>query len=106
MRLRAAITEAKGARVLGNAVTSIVPQLRLLSTAAGLAADTAVLVGKVGVEAELTDSLTGERLLAAVDERAGTKALRGGLGKWSQVQEAFGFWANRIRERLSELRAR
>jgi hypothetical protein len=105
MRLRAAITEAKGARVVGNAVTSIVPQLRMLSTVGGMAADTAALVGKVGVEAELSDSLTGQRLLAAVDERAGTKTIRGGLAKWSHVEEAFDFWAKRVRERLSQLRA-
>ncbi|MHC4429943.1 MAG: DUF3313 domain-containing protein, partial [Planctomycetota bacterium] len=35
LRLRAAITEAKGARVVMNTVTSIVPQLRLLTTVGG-----------------------------------------------------------------------
>jgi hypothetical protein len=106
LRVRAAITEAKGARVLGNVITSVVPQLRMLSTLGGLASDTQVFVGKCGIEAEVTDSLTNYRLAAAVDERAGTKALRGGVGKWSDVEQAFDFWAARLRERLETLRQR
>jgi hypothetical protein len=76
-----------------------------VATLGGLATGTAVLVGKAGVEAELTDSLSGRRLAAAVDERWGTKAIRGGIGKWSDADEAFVFWAKRLRERLAERRA-
>jgi hypothetical protein len=76
----------------------------MLSSAAGLASDTQVFVGKCGIEAEVTDSLTNHRLAAAVDERAGTKALRGGVGKWSDVEEAFDFWAQRLRSRLQKER--
>ena len=103
MRLRAAITEAEGANVAGNAVTTVVPQLRILTSAGGLAADTAVLVGKAGAELELTDSQTGERLLAAVDQRIGQKSLRA-LGEWSHVKGAFDTWAEALREGLEELR--
>jgi hypothetical protein len=105
MRLRAAITEAKGARVVGNTLTTIVPQARLLSTLAGLATDTQVFVGKAAMEAEITDSMTGRRLAAAVDERAGAKTLRGLGGKWKDVDNAFNYWAEKIRKRLAELRA-
>lgn len=104
MRLRVAITEAKGSKVVADTVTSVVPQLRLLTTLGGMAAGTAVLVGKAGVEAELTDSLSGERLMAAVDERWGTKAVRGGIGKWSDAEQAFDYWSERLRERLAALR--
>ena len=104
MRLRVAITEAKGANVAGNAVTTVVPQLRILSTAGGMATDTAVVVGKAGAEAELTDSQSGVRLMAAVDERVGQKTLRT-LGKWSHVKSAYEAWAERLRERLDEYRA-
>ncbi len=106
LRLRAALTEAKGARVVGNAVTSIVPQLRLLSTITGAITDVQVFVGRASAEAEITDSLTGERLLAAVDQRSGTKALRSGLLKWSDVKEISKYWAERVRERLGELGVR
>jgi hypothetical protein len=104
LRLRAAITEAKGAKVVMNTITSIVPQLRMATTIVGMAAGTSVLVGKVGLEGELTDSRTGQRLAALVDERQGTKALRGGIKKWSDVERAFDHWAERLRTRLAELR--
>ena len=105
LRLRAAITEARGAKVVANAVTSIVPQARLITTLGGMATDTAVLVGAAGIEAELTDSLSGERLAAGVDERVGTKAIRGAFGEWKHVTEAFDYWADRIATRLQQLRA-
>ncbi len=57
--------------------------------------------GKAGVEGDITDSLTGVRLMGAVDERQGTKAIRGGFGKWSDVEQAFDFWAERLRGRLA-----
>lgn len=104
LRLRAAITEAKGSKVVMDTITSIVPQLRLATTIVGMAAGTSVLVGKAGVEGELTDSVSGRRLAAFVDERQGTKALRGGIKKWSDVERAFDYWAQRLRERLAELR--
>ena len=105
LRLRAALTEAKGARVVGNTLTTIIPQARLLSTLAGLATDTQVFVGKAAIEASITDSMTGKRLLAAVDERAGAKTLRGLGGKWKDVDNVFDYWAEKIRKRLAELRA-
>ena len=63
-----------------------------------------MFAGEAGVEGELTDSLSGERLGAAVDARVGNKTIRGGLKEWSQVDDAFAFWAERIRKRLAELR--
>jgi hypothetical protein len=104
LRLRAAITEAHGADVVANAITTVVPQLRAVSTVGGMATDTAVFAGKAGVEGELTDSLTGIRLAAGIDERVGNKTIRGGLGEWSQVERTFEFWAERLRKRLAELR--
>ena len=62
-----------------------------------------MFAGKAGVEGELTDSVSGVRP-AAVDERVGNKTIRGGLGEWSQVERAFEFWAERLRQRLAELR--
>ena len=105
LRVRAAVTEAQGAKVVSNAVTTVVPQFRMLSTLAGIATDTQAFVGKAGIEAEITDSLTGEQLAAAVDARAGAKTLKG-LGKWSDVESAFDAWAERLRERLASLRNR
>lgn len=105
LRIRAAVTEAVGANVVGNAVTSVIPQARVLSTLGGLAADSAMMAGSAAIEGEITDPLSGRRLLAAVDQRLGNKTLRGAFGKWSNVEKAFDYWAERLRTRLAELRA-
>jgi hypothetical protein len=104
LRLRAAITQAKGANVVGNTVTTIVPQARVLTTVSGSATDTQVLVGTATIEGEITDSMSGRRLAAVVDERAGTKSFGGLGGKWKQVDEAFQHWAKSLRTQLAELR--
>lgn len=106
MRLRAAITEAKGSKAVMNTITSVVPQLRLLTTIVGMSAGTSVLVGKAGAEAEITDSISGRRLMAGLDERQGTKAIRGGVKTWSDVKLAAEFWAKRLRKRLATLSGR
>jgi predicted small secreted protein len=106
LRLRAAITEAKGSRAVMDTITSVVPQLRLLTTIVGMSAGTSVLVGKAGVEAEITDSISGKRLAAGLDERQGTKAMRGGIKTWSDVKLAFEFWSERLRKRLATLSGR
>ena len=61
MRLRAAITQAKGAKVVANAVTTLIPQLKLVAATASLSPDTRLFVGEGTVEIDLTDSLTGMR---------------------------------------------
>ena len=104
MRIRAAITEAKGSNVVGNTVTTIVPQARVVSILLGRATDVQVWVGKAAIEVDVTDSLSGERLAAAVDERAGAKTLRGLGGKWKDVYNAFDHWAEQLANRLEELR--
>jgi hypothetical protein len=67
-----------------------------------MAVDKRLLVGAAAVELEITDSLSGRRLAAAVDERWGTKAMRGGILEWSDAKEAFDYWAKRLRKRLAE----
>lgn len=98
IRLRGAITEAQGSNVALNTVTSVIPQLRLVSTVGGMAADTATLVGEASGELEAVDSVSGERLAAGVDRQTGTKALLRGskFDKWGDVQDACKYWADRI----------
>lgn len=104
LRVRTAITEAQGAKLAMNAVTGIVPQLRLLTMIGGMATDTTTFVGKCSAEGEIVDSVTGERLLAGVDQRAGTKDPRNMLNKWDDVDSAFKDWAERMRAKLESLR--
>ena len=104
LRVRAAITEARGSKVVMNAVTTLVPQLRLLSTLGGFVTGAAIFVGKAGVEVDVRDAMTDERLAAAVSERVGTKTYRGGFRKWSHVDRAFDTWAEGLRNFLAEQR--
>jgi hypothetical protein len=105
MRVRAALTEAEPSNVPLDVVATFLPQARMLGGVVGLSADSALTVGKAAVEVEITDALSGTRLVAAVDERVGARSASGVTNKWSDVQEAFDYWAERLRSRLQELRS-
>jgi hypothetical protein len=104
--VHAAITQAGKSAPVRNLLTSIVPfgiAANILKTAAF---GTGIGVGEVQIEGELLDGQTNERLMAAVDRRCGTKALRTKFdGTWGDVKLAFDYWANRLEARLVELRA-
>ena len=103
LRVRVALTEAKSTLVVLNAVATIVPQIRTVTTLAGLAANTSLTVGSATIEGDVEDSLTHRRLAAFVDKRIGQRSLQG-LGTWSQVQAAFDHWGEQFANRLAELR--
>jgi hypothetical protein len=106
IRVRAALTQAKGANVPLNAITTVVPQLRALTTIGGLAADTAKLVGAASTEAEFVDSVTNDRLAAAADALAGTKGILRAFSKWADVEAACNNWAERAADFLAKQGAR
>ena len=100
IRLRAALTQAKGAKTPLRALTSIHPGSLLLGAAVGLSLDTANSVGTATVEFEVLDAVTNERLAAGVDQRAGTKAFiliapKRTLTKWGDVKAVCNYWAER-----------
>jgi hypothetical protein len=99
-----ALSEAKPTNVALNAVATVVPQIRTVSTIVGLAANTSMTVGSATVEADVTDSLTNQRLAACVDKRIGQRSVQA-FGTWSQVQAAFDHWGQQFAERLAQLRS-
>ena len=105
LRLRVALTQAQGAKPVLRTVTTVVPQLRLLGSIVGLAANTAGTVGSATVEMEVLDSVTNERLAAGVDDRAGTKVLfaKRAYTTWGDVDAAFGYWSDRIAWQLARV---
>lgn len=104
MKLRVALTEAKGARVVLNTISSVLPIGIAISVLKLAATGTHTSVGEVNVEAEILDAQTGQQLLAAMDTRAGRKVIvTGNFTKWGDVQDAFDYWAMRTRVRLEEL---
>jgi hypothetical protein len=102
--VRGALTEAGSSNVALDIVATWIPQVRLLATVVGLGADTAATVGKARGEMEVTDGASGRQLMAAVDERVGTRGVEGVTDKWSDVQMAFDDWAERARLRFAERR--
>jgi hypothetical protein len=100
IRVRAALTQGKGARAVMRSITSIHPGSLLLGAAVGLSLDTANSVGTATAEFELLDAVTNERLGAAVDQRAGTKvfaliAPKRTFTKWGDVKAISNYWAER-----------
>jgi hypothetical protein len=106
MRVRAALTEAQASNVPLDVIATVIPQVNLLTKIGGVAANTSLTVGEARAELEITDSLSGRRLVAAVDERVGARRLRGVTDRWSDVQAAFDAWAEQLRKRLAEERAK
>lgn len=105
MRISAALTEAKKSKVGLDVVTSIVPQARLMSGVKSLATGSGSFVGRASVEVNITDSNTAERLAAGVDRRVGGKALKGSTKAWNDVEQAFEYWADKLAQRLREMKA-
>lgn len=101
LRIRLALTEAKGSNFLFNTASTVSPVGLALSTTKKLATGSHAFVGKAAVEGEVLDSVTNTRLMAGIDERAGNKNPLG--GKWGDAQRAFDFWAQRLQMRLWEL---
>jgi len=103
LRVRAALTQAKGANVPMRALSTFVPQALLVGTGVGLSLDTARTVGTATVELEVLDSVTDRRLVALVDQRAGTKSMLAPgrtFKTWGDVEAACDFWASRVAEAL------
>ena len=104
LRIQAAITEAGDSNATLDTVTSIIPQTRLLSGMKSLATGVSGFTGSASVEVKVTDGADSTILLEAVDRRGGTKSLRGVTNEWNDVEEAYRFWAEKMRYRLCQWR--
>jgi len=104
--IHAAITEAKKSKPVINLISSVYPAALVLSYGKQLIWGTGTGVGVVTVEGEILDGQTNERLAAAVDRRAGTKAWRTKLsGRFEDAKQDFDYWAKRLALRLDQEKA-
>jgi Protein of unknown function (DUF3313) len=64
-----------------------------------------ISVGKVGIEGEMIDSVSGERMVAFVTGKGGRRWFSGlnAYKKWGDIEAAFRSWAKSFRKRLDEL---
>ncbi len=104
--LHAALTDGRPSKPVVDVVTSVYLPLKVVSFGKRLVTGTDIGVGLALVEAEFLDGQTGKRVAAAMDARAGTKALRSKFrSSWNDVKLAFDWWAKRTDKRLMLLRA-
>jgi hypothetical protein len=106
MKLQLAITEAHRSIVLLDVASSIGPPGVALSALKQVATGSPSATGSVGGECQAVDSVTGERLFAAVDARVGQK-YTGKFDKfntWRASQGAFDYWAEQLQQQLREHR--
>ena len=94
LHLRTAITDIEPAKPVSNTLSTIVPVGMAVSVVAKGLTDTNLAVGRASMEVELLDSMSGKRLVAAIDRREGGK--RAFTGKWSDIENAFEYWAGRF----------
>lgn len=102
MALRVAVTEASEAPIVLATASSRIPRLHIMTPTRALSDDASLFLSEASIEIELVDTLTGERIAAAVDRRAGQTVFRGEHGEWVLVDSAFVFWAERLKTRLKE----
>ena len=103
--LHAAITDGKGSKPVLNVISSVLPVGLVISYAKQAITGTGTAVGVIDVEMDITDGATGQRVAAAVDSRAGTKAWRTKFdGTWGDAKLAFDWWAQRVDARFELLK--
>ncbi len=106
MRIRLALTEAGSSVRVMDILTTYLPPARLISEGKRLATGTHAFVGRASVEVDVIDTVTNQRLAAAVDKRAGGKYYEGATDTWADVKQAADYWAEKISGKFNELRSR
>ena len=106
VKLQVALMDATTAVPGLRTVSVVVPQIRVINLAQSLATNSYAFVGSAEAEMKATDSVTGELLAEAVDKRAGGMGIKGAASfQWGDAQNAMDYWAERIPERLAELKS-
>jgi len=104
LRIRMAITDAEKSKDVLDVFFTIEQQNLHLPGGKVMTIDAGSVAGRVEIEAEITDARNGVMLAAAVDNRSGSKSdLK---ASWNDVEQAFQYWAERLSQRLRELRVK
>ncbi|MDA8326326.1 MAG: DUF3313 family protein, partial [Nitrospiraceae bacterium] len=104
LRVRVAITDIEPGNPVRSGMTTVLPIGLAVSIIQKGATGKYPGVGSASMEAEFLDSLTNERLAAAIDKRAGSKF--SGFSKFASAKEAFDFWSKRLRIFLDKAHGR
>lgn len=104
MRIRLAITELVPGKPGITLVTTAMPGGSAVKVIKYAATGSHSFVGDTAMEAEVLDSLTNERIAAAIDKRSKVKTIKitEGMTKWGETKDVMKFWAKRLRVWLDE----
>ncbi len=100
LRVQFAITDAESSSLLLDLYTGFYPTARAVSLLRLIAFGSESYVGQASVEGRITDSQTGELLMASADCRAGGKTLIGIFDSWDDVEQAYQYWASQLNYQL------
>lgn len=100
LRLEIAITDAETSTMILDQFSTVYPSARTLSLVKKWLTGTESYVGKASIERKITDSVTGELLMASADCRAGGKTLAGTFDEWDDVEQAYIYWAAQLNYQL------
>ena len=101
MRIRVAITDLELPGHTAGDINTIKPGGSYMSTLKKRFTGKGPAVGEISMEFEFLDSETNQRIAAGVDRRAGGK--QESMNKLATAEDAFKFWAQRLRMRLDEV---
>jgi hypothetical protein len=105
IKLQVALMDATTATPGLRSVSVIVPQARILNLAQSMATDSYAFVGSAEAEMKATDSVSGDLLAEAVDQRAGGLGLKAAVSfQWGDAQNAMDYWAQKIPQRFQQLK--
>jgi hypothetical protein len=100
--VRVAITDVVASNPTANTLSSIIPVGMVAAVGTKAISGDNLGTGEAASEMEILDSLTKERLAAAVDRRQGGKTVF--EGKWEDTKEAFDHWSGNFRKWLDDMR--
>ena len=100
LRIRLAVTDIETSNPAMAGVTTVLPIGLAVSVAKKATTGSHTGVGGASMEVEFLDSVTSERLAAAIDTFNGSKM--SGFSKLGATKEAFEFWAKRLRVTLDK----
>ena len=93
IRMRVAVTDLEPSKPGLSAVTTVVPVGLAYNLAKKAGGGEYTGIGSASMEVEFLDSMTNERIAAAVDHAPGGKM---DMGELSAIKSAFEFWAKRL----------
>jgi len=104
MRVRVAITDMELPNRTLNTITTVVPAGLVISTIKSGVTGKGTFVGEISMEFEMLDSQTNQVLANGVDRRSGGKI--DSMSKFGTAEDAFKFWAQRLRTWLDEVHSK